>query len=422
MKIGDVIAEGVKSVTSDWTKYRKKQERDAKSAANYYNRMMRVSNPKRSIKDIVYEVMEEAYLKASAGGTLPAAARQIFYQARPLVLAQTDERFDSQYFTTNLLPEYIEENPQTTATWDVVFDARGHLWEPHTEHEVPLGTLAVREYLASVRHKRVNKVNDQPTALRTGCPTIGPTNRYHTVLFIEKEGFMPLLRQKQIDTRYDLAIMSTKGQSPTAARSLMERLDGVRFLVLHDFDKWGFSILGVLTRDTNRYRFSRPPNVTDLGLRLTDVEQEGLEPEPVVYKESNPRPNLRKNGASSAEIEFLVTGHTQGQRVELNAFTSDHFIEWLERKLNEHKVEKIIPDGDTLATAYRRAVYVHHINSQIAEAGEQARQVADSAIVPERLSREVNRLLKQNPGMSWDVAVARIAAKNSDPKKGNKKK
>ena len=94
--------------------------------------------------------MEEAYLKASGGGTLPASARQIMYQARPIILAQIDKQlgknFD-QYFTQQLLPGYLMEYSNKTNDWDVVFDARGHFWEPHTKKEIQLGTLEVRKYL-----------------------------------------------------------------------------------------------------------------------------------------------------------------------------------------------------------------------------------------------------------------------------------
>jgi hypothetical protein len=107
--------------------------------------------PKRrgvSIKDAAFDVMAEAYQKASANGTLPANARQIMYAARPYILVTTGcEKLNDAYFTQTLLPTFIEENPNLTETWDVVYDARGHLIEPHTDHSLPLGTLQVRDYL-----------------------------------------------------------------------------------------------------------------------------------------------------------------------------------------------------------------------------------------------------------------------------------
>ena len=113
--------------------------------------------------------------------------------------------------------------------------------------------------------------------------------------------------------------------SSTAARSLVEGLTqlGVRVLVLHDFDKAGFSIISTLTRDTTRYRFQVRPNVVDLGLRLTDVQAEGLAAESCSYGDDrNPAANLRLNGATEAEMRFLLA--KGGQRVELNAFTAEH--------------------------------------------------------------------------------------------------
>jgi DNA topoisomerase VI subunit A len=89
-------------------------------------------------------------------------------------------------------------------------------------------------------------------------------------LFIEKEGFLPLLEEAQLAERYDLAVMSTKGMSVVAARELIDRLCSVngqaRLFIARDFDKPGFSIAATLTRDTRRYVFHNRINVVDLGL------------------------------------------------------------------------------------------------------------------------------------------------------------
>jgi hypothetical protein len=81
-------------------------------------RGLRYSRPSEtSIKEAAFAVMEEAYLKASAGGTLPANARQIMYAARPLVLARTKGKCwgDSAYFTQTLLPDFVEQHAEETA-------------------------------------------------------------------------------------------------------------------------------------------------------------------------------------------------------------------------------------------------------------------------------------------------------------------
>ena len=118
---------------------------------------------------------------------------------------------------------------------------------------------------------------------------------------------MPLFEAVNLAERFDIALMSTKGLSNTAARQLIDEMCGgheIPLLVLHDFDKAGFSILGTLQRDTRRYRFINDVEVIDLGLRLEDID--GLPSERAFDKGTrNSRAwNLRDNGATEEEIEF----------------------------------------------------------------------------------------------------------------------
>jgi len=86
----------------------------------------------------------------------------------------------------------------------------------------------------------------------------------------------------------------------------------------------------------------------NLGLRLEDVD--GLETEDVYFRNRDKAAaNLAENGTAPEEIEFLLE-----RRVELNAFASDELIDWLERKLKEHGIRKVIPAASTLAGAYQR--------------------------------------------------------------------
>ena len=73
--------------------------------------------PDRTIttKDAAWAVMEEAYLKTSKGGTLPANARQIMYAARTRILEMTGKpALDDKYFTQRLLPDFVNEHPELT--------------------------------------------------------------------------------------------------------------------------------------------------------------------------------------------------------------------------------------------------------------------------------------------------------------------
>jgi hypothetical protein len=210
--------------------------------------------------------------------------------------------------------------------------------------------------------------------------------------------------------------MSTKGLSVTASRLLVDRLCGeyvIPLLVLHDFDKSGFSIVGTLRRDTRRYTFTHDIRVIDLGLRLRDVEEWHLESEGVAYGQSDPGPNLRENGATDEEIDFLCDGDSgnryTGQRVELNAFASGDLVAWIEAGLKQYGVAKVVPDGQTLEAAFRRAKAAALAGRRIEEVIRQAQEEAGRAKVPRSLARQVKAQLAENPALSWDEAVAVLA-------------
>ena len=268
-------------------------------------------------------MLEAAYMAASAGGTLPAKARQIYYQARPKIMALTDDKeLQFGYFSQTLLPDYIEEHG---VDWDVVYDARGHFEEPHTNRRIGCGTIEVRNYLHAVKEPDILPADFADASV----DVIGPSGNLSAVLFCEKEGFGPLFKAVNLADRYDLMIVSSKGVSVTAARRLIDTVcgdSGLPLFVLHDFDVAGFLILGTLQRDTRRYQFSNAVEVVDLGLRLADIE--GLEREPAAATKISAgilRDQLAENGATTAEIDILLN-----ERVELNALTSDALIAMIE--------------------------------------------------------------------------------------------
>ncbi len=83
------IIGAVMGVTKKWAKQRKAEERHARAKAN--RRWVMTSRDRFTIRDAADDVMEEAYLKASSGGTLPAHARQIMYAARGPIQDATGE-------------------------------------------------------------------------------------------------------------------------------------------------------------------------------------------------------------------------------------------------------------------------------------------------------------------------------------------
>jgi hypothetical protein len=402
------LSSALESIAKDWKKAKRQADKQDRVSSSALNRMR--NRPQRvTIREVAFEVMEDAYMKVSGPRRLPANARQIYYAARPEILRRTgEEKLKSQYFTQTLLKDYMDYyHPK----WDVVFDARGHITEPHTGKVVGLGGLEVRSYINRFTNGIVNKTPE--ISIEVMIPTKGPGLRYGGVLFLEKEGFNPLLEAAQIAERFDVAIASTKGMPVSASCDLLGTLrqTGRKVFVVHDFDKSGFSILATL-RNGTRGSWGKG-DVVDLGLRLEDIQ--GLEREPVTYP-SDPKWNLRENGATQEEIGILCQskgcGEYYGERVELNAMTSEQFIEWLERKLTEAGIEKLIPENETLVAAYRRAVFLQRMQ----EAEDKLReQILDQSIeVPDSLTSMVHDELKDSPDLAWDEVIWRIAANGTE--------
>jgi hypothetical protein len=395
--IANDIIDAVETATSKWTRQKKSEERHPGNVRYRMSRMTR--EPRTTQKEAAWEIMETAYMAASGNGTLPALARQIFYQARPKIMAMTeDKELKYGYFSQTLLPDYIEEND---VDWNVVYDARGHFLEPHTNRRIGCGTIEVGNYLHAMKAPEIIPAEFADASL----DIVGPAGNLSAVLFCEKEGFNPLFRAVNLADRFDLMIISTKGVSVTAARQLIDNVCGdhdLPLFVLHDFDVAGFLILGTLQRDTRRYQFSSTVEVVDLGLRLGDVG--GLEREPAAATKTTPsmlRDQLAENGATDAEITILL-----GERVELNAVTSDALVAMIERKLKRYGVKKVIPGDVTLAEAYRAFHRSQQLREKFEELQDEFDDDEDGDIrVPKNLKKQVSAILKRHSDLRWDDAV-----------------
>ncbi|MBN1443003.1 MAG: hypothetical protein JXA90_09845 [Planctomycetes bacterium] len=87
--------------------------------------------------------------------------------------------------------------------------------------------------------------------------------------------------------------------------------------------------------------------------------------------------------------------------------TSAQFVAWLEKKLTEHGVTKVVPDPDALASAYRRAMFLQAVDRATQELH---RRIASTTIdVPEDLASRVTEILTEHPALSWDRAVWKLA-------------
>lgn len=413
-EVSEALTKSIKSIGKDWKKAKKQSDKKDRVSRRSLDRMRTRMPPRQTIQAACFEVMETAYMRASSGGKLVANARQIMYAARPLVMAICGEFYkNSSSFTQGILPKYLRENPGETAGWHVVYDARGKFIEPHTKKRVDLGTVEVRQYVRGWKSSGFKPGEDLNLGFKVA--TRGPADRYKWALFLEKEGFNELFKQVGLANQYDIAIMSTKGMSVTASRELIDRLSsrGVTTLVARDFDKSGFSIVNTLRTSSPRYRFSSRPNVIDLGLRLIDVQEMALDSEPVEYAHGkDPRYNLRQSGATQAECDFLVQGGGrwsgwEGQRVELNAMSSEQIVTWLKNKFVQHGVAKVIPDDDMLDRVYRAAARRAVVQQAVNEVMETFS--LEDVDVPANLREQLEHRLDGST-LSWDKIVWVLAS------------
>jgi hypothetical protein len=424
----------IRLVAQEWTARRKHDRREEdRISRQRYDEVQHGKPGTTSLQCAAFGVMVEAHTHVTGGATgAPVKARQFMYATRNLLLTRELPCWEptrSATFTQKILPAFIEARPDLTEGWNIVYDARGRLTEPHGGQVVELGTAQVRAYARGWRKATfpqagaLRPANQVPTlaelarCINNGA---GPVDRYRFVLLVEKEGFADLLEHARIAQRFDVAIASTKGMSTTAARELVDMLSrqGVTVLCLHDFDKSGFGILHTLRTSNHRYKFQvEKPLVEDIGLRLTDVREMDLKGEVVEYRmRKYPGIDLAKKGATTEEIEFLVEEQTgekawRGQRVELNEMTVPQFVSFLERKLTAAGAKKLIPPPETLSAAFLHTVRDAHINVEVEKARRKAqRRVGRMDIsVPDDLPGIVARILEANPTFSWNQAIEAAA-------------
>jgi hypothetical protein len=417
LAVRDALGKAMRYVATPWKKEKRQADANDRLTVRALEQLKKANQPKvLDRKTAAWKVLPEAFLHVVDNDlSNPAKARQIMYAVRKRMLPLTGDKFwkHSSTFTQKVLPEFMEAHSDLTRDWDVVWDSRGHLTEAHTNTRIELGTLGVRGYQESW----LLDFPEFPEAPRMPllCPTKGPINRYKFVLFCEKEGFDEHFKKARISELYDIPIMSTKGMSVTAVRQLAEKWAelGVTILVLHDFDKSGFSILYTLQHDSPRYKFRKKPLVKDIGLRLEHVREYGLDGETVLYKRAkvDPRQNLRRNGATPEECDFLVSRTKPpyiGKRCELNELTTPDLIRLVKRGLEAAGVKKVIPDEETLKKAYLLAWR----KRKIQEAADRTAQRVNKTftVTPTGLEEKVRGMI-EGTTKSWDEAIAELARK-----------
>lgn len=273
---------------------------------------------KRSQKEIVLSVLDEAIAKVSDHGKYRFNCRQLYYAVRPYIISELGA--EPTYGNFNAIITAYEED--TGMIPGMYRDARGTLYHPHTGLEFPIGTLTVEGYRR-------------------------PKWAFNKVLFIEKEGFFEALKAAEWPERYDCALLTSKGFSTRAVRDFLDMLaddaeEDITVFCAHDADAFGTMIFQTLQEET-RARGRRKVEIINIGLEPWEAYEMGLDPE-----------DREKDGKAAPVADYIKnrvdgtdwSAWLQGKRFELNAMTMPQFIAWLDRKMEEHGVEKVIPPTD----------------------------------------------------------------------------
>ena len=306
----------VAAVLKEHYTLRKKSDKQSAAEERHEREAMEIARPKQmSLKEAVFRVLPEAIVRAS-DGNFEFQDRQLYYQVRPLIAQYTNKELTFSYFSPPLLTEYEEQHGEIPG---LLFDGRGHFQEPHEAIEFELGTKEVNNYEI-------------------------PEWEYDKILFIEKEGFKPILDAARLGQRYDMAIMTDKGFIVRAAKKLLARATSkqITILAVHDADISGYDIARTLVEETRTTK-GLVVRVIDIGLKVTDALAMGLSPEPVNVKHeisSKLKPRL-----TPQELEFF-----KKYRIELNAMTSGQLIDWIESNIAKLGLaKKLIPPSEVLS-------------------------------------------------------------------------
>ena len=85
--------------------------------------------------------------------------------------------------------------------------------------------------------------------------------------------------------------------------------------------------------------------------------------------------------------------------------TSDALVAMIERKLQAYGLEKVVPDDDLLAEAYRAFHRSHRLRERFTEMEQQFDKEAEAADIPDDLGEQVRAVLAEHTDLRWDDAI-----------------
>jgi hypothetical protein len=340
---------------------------------------------KPDIKGVVFRHMEEQIQIVSDHRRYRFNWRQVFYRIRPIVKGALGEELDWGYFSQTLVTAYEEEHGEERMGYR---DPRGTFYAPHGGESFPLGTLQVERF-----HR--------------------PPWKFNKVLYLEKEGFFEALKADGWPERHDCALMTSKGQPSRAARDIIDLIgesdEPVQVFCLHDSDAAGTLIFQSL-QEATRARPRRNVEIVNLG--LNPWEAVALAAQGVVEVEDV---SHDKRQGVAAYIDEEWSEWLQSHRVELNAFTTPRFIEWLDEKMADF-AGKVVPPAPILEerlndqvrqrvrdSIVERVLSEARVDDRVEEAmaGHSARLAGVAAELPDRVEDD----LQDDPQRHWAAVV-----------------
>lgn len=356
-----------------------------KATAKVKKHNQNVASGARNEREIIIQNLPFAIQKTSGDGEFIFSQRQLYYAIRPFVM----EAFGGKQLNYNYFCQVITDYESDYGEIEGMYrDPRGTLYHPHTGEEIPLGTIAVQNY---------NR----------------PTWTFNKIIFIEKEGYFASLRDVGFPEKYDCALLSSKGYASRAVKDLFDLLgetdEEIQFFCVHDADAAGTKIFETLQEATSARPGRRVP-VINLGLEPEEAATLNLEVETFESKKSRP-------------VAEYVPQHwkdwLQSHRVELNAMTTPEFIQWLEGKMEEHGVGKVIPDLNVLSDEMEKNAGLlvrENVTNKILEENRYEEKVSlelkrieePLKVAKLNIKEDVKRKLVEKPRSLWSLPVKEI--------------
>jgi hypothetical protein len=348
-------------------------QRAIKKSSRFKPREIAASSTRISEKDIIKNCIHEAIDKASGSGEYRYSQRQLFYAVRPHIINLLNKEPDYNYFSS-----VITEIESTDGDLLGLYrDPRGVLYHPHLRTEIPLGTLSVEEYSR-------------------------PDWTFNKILYSEKEGFFPILKDTKWAEKHDCALMTSKGFASRAVKDIIDLLgdtdEELLFFCIHDSDAAGTMIFESL-QEATKARPERRVRIINLGLDPWEAVEMALEIERVESKG-------KRAVASYIPVEWATW--LQKNRVELNAMPTPLFLKWLDQKMELHGAGKLIPPSDVMVDRLKSDVK-RNIRDEITE------RVLSEAGIDQLTDDAYNNLLPEISDRSEDIKESVEAALHERP-------